>query len=136
VLSQHPDWEVVALAHEGFMFGYDGAQFLQTYMASNPSTEAEIFEYDHCMEEFALQTILHNNQLQMYHIGVFTVSFSLPCLLPKGKSVYKTLRGPQKRKATAVIVALVFAVITIVLATWVAKRGRKPRVVRSNPESQ
>lgn len=59
-------------AHEGLCFDARGADEIIRFLDENKDIEKEIFQFDHCMEEFALQSICCNFR-DYYNIsnGVF-----------------------------------------------------------------
>ena len=47
-------------AHEGLVFSYNVAQNILIFLNTNPIIRDDIFTFNFCIEEFALQTIAHN----------------------------------------------------------------------------
>ncbi len=111
--TRHSNWKAVSLAHEGFMFDYAGAIGLDSFLSANIDVSNDLFQYEWCLEESALQTILYNQRHPIYHIGVYTGHFGIRRRLPSTKYVYKTLRGPQIQRAVVVGCLAVFMISVI-----------------------
>jgi hypothetical protein len=56
-------------AHEGLVFTEKGCNKVIQFLESEPEIKAEIFGFNHAMEEFALQTISINSGEPFYYIG-------------------------------------------------------------------
>jgi hypothetical protein len=54
--------------HEGMCFRYDGCEYIINFFENNEDIMYELFEYDACVEEFALQSIASNYK-GFYYIG-------------------------------------------------------------------
>ena len=81
-------------AHEGLTFDYIGCKDIINFLNSNNDIKIELFNWNHCVEEFALQTICINLTGYYYQIGngVNTTQNKNIKNLPKNKFVYKTIR--------------------------------------------
>jgi hypothetical protein len=55
--------------HEGLMFTYNGAKTIVNFLENNPIIKDHLFNYEECVEEFSLQTILINEGDMFYDIG-------------------------------------------------------------------
>jgi len=58
-----------ASAHEGVVFSKKGCETIIFFLESNTIIKNDIFGFNHCVEEFALQTIVVNNGDMFYYIG-------------------------------------------------------------------
>lgn len=54
--------------HEGLCFRYDGCQYIMDFFQKNENIMYDLFEYNACVEEFALQSIASNYD-GFYYIG-------------------------------------------------------------------
>jgi hypothetical protein len=54
--------------HEGMCFRYDGCEYIMDFFQENEDIMYDLFEYDACVEEFALQSIASNHK-GFYYIG-------------------------------------------------------------------
>ena len=82
-------------AHEGLAFDYITCKAIISFLEDNKDIKTDLFNWDNCVEEFALQTISINQTGYFYHIGGWKLgamdSISI-VNLPKNKFVYKTYR--------------------------------------------
>ena len=81
-------------AHEGLTFDYISCKAIISFLEDNKDIKTDIFNWDNCVEEFALQTICINITGYFYNIGVWTAGDDSNNIinLPKNKFVYKTNR--------------------------------------------
>jgi hypothetical protein len=79
-------------AHEGLMFNYDGCMMIQKFLDNNSDVKNELFGWNHCVEEFALQTICCMNGSHYYDIGLGCETTYCMNDLPKNKFVCKIER--------------------------------------------
>jgi hypothetical protein len=54
--------------HEGMCFTYDGCEYIMNFFEKNEDIMYELFDFDGCVEEFALQSIASNYK-GFYYIG-------------------------------------------------------------------
>lgn len=55
-------------AHEGLSFNYNSCQYIALFLENNPEIKEDLFNFNSCMEEFALQSICCNYS-KFYYIG-------------------------------------------------------------------
>ena len=85
--------------HEGLTFDYKSCQEIIKFSSNNEKIMVEIFNWDRCVEEFALQTICINMTGYYYHIGQWDLFIESHedidkhiNKLPKNKYIFKTTR--------------------------------------------
>jgi len=61
--------ELYGSAHEGLMFTYDGCTKIISFLESNSDIKNDLFNFEGCVEEFALQSIAVNSGDSFYDIG-------------------------------------------------------------------
>ena len=81
-----------ASAHEGLTFDYISCKKIILFLNKNNSIKKNLFNWNHCVEEFALQTICINLTGYYYYLGNGTGTNNNVRNLPKNKFVYKTVR--------------------------------------------
>lgn len=54
------NWSLCASAHEGVCFDYKSCEFLLSFLESNTRITTDLFNFNYCVEEFALQSICSN----------------------------------------------------------------------------
>ena len=79
-------------AHEGLTFDYLSCKEIISFLNKNDSIKKNLFDWNHCVEEFALQTICINLTGYYYYLGNGCYTSHNVRKLPKNKYVYKTLR--------------------------------------------
>ena len=79
--------------HEGLTFNYMSCKEIINFLNSNNDISFNLFNWENCVEEFALQTICINLTGYYYHIGNWGY-FYIPTdiqNLPKNRFVYKAI---------------------------------------------
>jgi hypothetical protein len=56
-------------AHEGLMFEYNGCEKIMNFLENNEEIKNDLFNFNYCVEEFSLQTIVVNMGDSYYYIG-------------------------------------------------------------------
>lgn len=79
-------------AHEGLTFNYLSCEKLIFFLDNNDTIKENLFNWNHCVEEFALQTICINLIGNYFYIGNGVSTHYDSSKLPKNKYVYKTIR--------------------------------------------
>jgi len=79
-------------AHEGLTFDYLSCERILSFLNDNDCIKKKLFNWNHCVEEFALQTICINLTGYYYNLGIWEEDNINIEKLPKNKYVYKTLR--------------------------------------------
>jgi len=82
-------------AHEGLVFNYEASKKVYEFLENNSDIRDDLFNFSICIEEFALQTIIVNQDNNSYYLdighGCDTNDVnSLKC--GENKFVYKTIR--------------------------------------------
>tara|TARA_B100001175_G_scaffold154030_1_gene130526 strand:- start:6714 stop:7454 length:741 start_codon:yes stop_codon:yes gene_type:complete len=87
-------WLFSGGAHEGLTFDYISCKNIINFLNNNNDIRTNLFNWNKCVEEFALQTICINLTGYYYYIGngVGTTKPHEIQKLPKNKFVYKTNR--------------------------------------------
>ena len=81
-----------AVAHEGLTFDYKGCEIIKEFLENNIEIRDELFNWNSCVEEFALQTICCNN-IKYYYIGTGSqTNYNNIINLSKVRFVCKTIR--------------------------------------------
>lgn len=80
-------------AHEGLTFNYDSCIKIINFLDNNNNIKENLFNWDKCVEEFALQTICVNFSGEYYYIGNGVQTSHNINNLPKDKYIYKTIRN-------------------------------------------
>ena len=80
--------------HEGLTFDYISCKNIISFLNNNNDIRTNLFNWNSCVEEFALQTICINLTGYYYQIGNWTDGDDSKNIkyLPKNKFVYKTIR--------------------------------------------
>lgn len=80
--------------HEGLTFDYKSSKEIISFLNNNNDITTNLFNFNNCVEEFALQTICINLTGYYYQIGNWTEHSDDENIknLPKNKYVYKTKR--------------------------------------------
>lgn len=73
--------------HEGLFLTIQEAKYINDFMIKNPIIREELFNFDACVEEFALQTILINGNHNFRQLYQFELPFNKP-LNEKIKKIY------------------------------------------------
>lgn len=81
-------------AHESLTFDYISCKNIISFLNNNNDIRTNLFNWNSCVEEFALQTICINLTGYYYQIGKWTAGDDSKNIknLPKNKFVYKTKR--------------------------------------------
>ena len=84
----------VDCSHEGLTFEYDTTLKLKEFLEKHQNIKDDLFNYNACVEEFALQSICLNTTGYFYNIGngVWNTPKDKISQLPKNRYVYKTNR--------------------------------------------
>ena len=80
----------VSHAHEGLTFNYVSCKDIINFLDNNNDIKINLFNWKHCVEEFALQTICINTTGYYYQIGNGTHYHKNIKNLPKNNFIYKT----------------------------------------------
>lgn len=82
------------LHHEGLTFDYISCKNIISFLNNNNDIRTNLFNWNKCVEEFALQSICINLNSYYYNIGNMTLGDDSKNIknLPKNKFVYKTIR--------------------------------------------
>ena len=85
--------------HEGITFDYLSCKEIINFLTKNNDIKNNLFNWNNCVEEFALQTICINLTGYYYYIGNgWDTDYNIS-ELPKNKYIYKTMRYEMvKRK--------------------------------------
>ena len=80
-------------AHEGLVIDYDSCKYIIGFLEKNKDLKKNSFNFNACLEEMVLQTILCNYNGYFYiGNGVNTINEKDIKNLPQNKFVYKTIR--------------------------------------------
>ena len=81
-------------AHEGLTFDYISCKNIMIFLDNNNDIKTNLFNWNHCVEEFSLQTICINSTGYYYYIGngCGTTKPNDIEKLPKNNFVHKVLR--------------------------------------------
>ena len=90
-------------AHEGLTFDYLSCKKIISFLNKNDSIKKNLFDWNHCVEEFALQTICINLTGYYYNLGNGCDTNNNVRKLPKNNFVYKTLRYQTIKKENQII---------------------------------
>ena len=82
-------------AHEGLTFDYLSCKKIISFLNKNNSIKKNLFDWNNCVEEFALQTICINLTGYYYYLGNGTRVHNNVNNLPKNQFVYKTPMYPN-----------------------------------------
>jgi len=79
--------------HEGLVFNYKSCLSIIKFLEKQTNIKNDLFNWNHCVEEFALQSILCNNNNKYYNIGNGTKTHVNVKNLPNNKYVHKVYRN-------------------------------------------
>ena len=89
--------------HEGLTFDNDSCVKIEHFLNNNKDIREDLFNWNHCVEEFALQTICINLSGKYYNIGNGVSTNYNVNNLPKNKYVYKIERFQSKKENNFVL---------------------------------
>lgn len=78
--------------HEGLMFDYISCTIIKNFLQKYTITQKHLFNFNACIEEFALQTIVFNNSKNIYYIGNGTQTFNKLQDFSSHKIIYKIIK--------------------------------------------
>jgi len=79
--------------HEGLCFNYISCQTIIEFLNNNTAIKEDLFNWNHCVEEFSLQTICINLAgSNYYYLGNGCKTHHNIEMLPKNRYTYKTYR--------------------------------------------
>ena len=84
----------INFAHEGLAFDYKNCKTIENFLENNIEIKNNLFNFNDCVEEFALQIICLNLNGYVFNVGdgVKTRKEGKTSCLPKNKFVYKIRR--------------------------------------------
>ena len=82
-------------AHEGLTFNHSSCKKIKEFLENHKDIKDDLFNWNHCVEEFALQSICINLNKEYYHIGHWSEHNKSSDMksLPKDKFVFKIIRN-------------------------------------------
>ena len=73
------------ICSEGLTLNYNSCEKILNFMDKFPKIKDDIFNFNSCMEEFALQCITINHNEPLYHLGIYHTHLCNEKDLPKNK---------------------------------------------------